>query len=403
MKFHLFFLFFLVLGSVNAFSLDFSFSEYSLGTTTQIGILINGTLEENLKSENIDLVCSGLNIDIVPNLLNIGNGEYYLYFDNIGVAQDNCTLIFNDVIYYESGFLKQMDFVTNISFVENNQSKIMINPAGIVFNDFESQNFMQLQISNTNDFEISVSISSDLDFIEFDIENFVLSPEGFSNSEIYFSEFVYAGEEKGIISLEVNNNTFTIPVWINIDYSSNPGSIPGDDDEEPAIHSVGNNIEILQGLEGFDLIIASSEDKSGYVLLQNSGADIDLVEFKLSGDIIDIVDLQNENLKDFNSGDKFREYIYVNQKKTAEFGNYTGSLEIHYESEVIKLPILIKIEEVEINQTFINETVLPGTEKEENGINVWLLVLLFVILAGAILFLSYKKKTKKSVDFLKNV
>ena len=396
MKLYLFFMIFLVVGNASGFSLDFSFSdsEYSNGETVQVEIIVDGVLEEELKNDDLSLSCSGV---FVPNLLKIDDSNYYAFFNLIGNEIGDCILSFNEIIYYEDGFLKQMDFETNFSIVDRNISTIFVDPAGIVFSDFNSQNFISLSLFNSNEDLISVSISPDFGFVEVE-EMINISSSEFVEVDLYFSEFAYNNEEFGKILLKFEENIFEIPVWIDV--APVDIVVPIEDNFSSVVEP---KIDVLQGLEGFNLVISKFEDKSGYVLLQNSGADIDLVEFKLSGDIIDIVDLQNENLKDFNSGDKFREYIYVNQKKTAEFGNYTGSLEIHYESEVIKLPILIKIEEVEINQTFINETVLPGTEKEENGINVWLLVLLFVILAGAILFLSYKKKTKKSADFLKHV
>jgi hypothetical protein len=400
-KFSLFFIILFVIGNASGFSLDFTFSnsDFSSGETAQLEIIVNGTLEEDLKNENLNLICSDQNVEFVHNLLKIDDSTYYSFFNLGNLDVGNCTLFFEDVIYYEGGFLKQKDFSTNFNLIESNKTSIYVDPAGIVFENFNLQNFIQLNIFNSNLIDIPISITSDLDFIEFDVENFILSTEEFFNIELYFSEFVYDGEEKGSVFLEYDNNTFTIPIWINIDYSPEPEL----DDDEILIPVVGKNIEILQGFDGFDLTIVSSEDKSGYVLIKNLGENIELVEFKLSGDVLEIVDLQNDKLENFNSGDKFREYIYVNQDKTAEIGNYTGYLEIHYDGEIIKLPILIKIEKIFIGQTIINDTVIPGKEKEGDGINVWILVLLFIILAGAILFLIYKKKTKKSKNFLKHV
>lgn len=402
MKFSLFFIILLVINGVSGFSLDFSFSnsDFSPGETVQLEIIVNGTLEEDLKNEDLNLICSEQNVEFVHNLLKVDDLTYYSFFNLGDLDYGNCTLSFEDVIYYESGFLKQKDFSTNFSLTESNKTSIYVDPAGIVFEDFNLQKFIQLNVFNPNLIDIPISITSDLDFIEFDVENFILSADEFFNIEIYFSEFAYGGEKSGNVFLEYDNNTFTIPIWINIDYLNESGLNGGD---EPLTPINGKNITILQGSEGFDLTIVNSEDKSGYVLIQNLGDDIELVEFKLSGNVLEIIDLQNDELKDFDSGEKFREYIYVNQGKMAEIGNYTGYLEVHYDGEFIKLPISVKIEEVLINQTVINDTVLPGKEKEEGGINIWILVLLFVILAGAILFLVYKKKTKKSENFLKRV
>lgn len=400
MKYYLFFMILFIVGSVQGFSFDFDFSNsgYTLGETVQLEILVDGILEEELKNDDLTLSCSGVNGRFVPNLLKVDSANYYVFFNLVDYELGNCVLSFNEIIYYENGFLKQMNFETNFSIVEGNHSTIFVDPAGIVFNDFSSQNFIPLSLFNPNENLITVPISSDLDFIEFD-ESVNISSGEFVNLELYFSEFIYNNEKFGNIFLEFDDNTFEIPVWINI--APIDAIIPII--EENVTPTVEPKIEILQGLEGFNLVISGSEDKSGYVLIQNEGIDLELVEFELSGDVSGIVDLQNDRLENFNFGDKFREYIYVNQEKNAESGIYTGNLEIKYLGEIIKLPISIEINEIFINQiTGFNDTVISNDE-ENSGVNIWFIVLIIFVLLGVVLFLLYKKKSKKSADFLKNV
>jgi len=399
-KYYLFFMILFIVGSVQGFSFDFDFSNsgYTLGETVQLEILVDGILEEELKNDDLTLSCSGVNGRFVPNLLKVDSANYYVFFNLVDYELGNCVLSFNEIIYYENGFLKQMNFETNFSIVEGNHSTIFVDPAGIVFNDFSSQNFIPLSLFNPNENLITVPISSDLDFIEFD-ESVNISSGEFVNLELYFSEFIYNNEKFGNIFLEFDDNTFEIPVWINI--APIDAIIPII--EENVTPTVEPKIEILQGLEGFNLVISGSEDKSGYVLIQNEGIDLELVEFELSGDVSGIVDLQNDRLENFNFGDKFREYIYVNQEKNAESGIYTGNLEIKYLGEIIKLPISIEINEIFINQiTGFNDTVISNDE-ENSGVNIWFIVLIIFVLLGVVLFLLYKKKSKKSADFLKNV
>jgi hypothetical protein len=400
-KQYLFFIILLIVGNVHGFSFDFHFSslDYSPGETVQLELSVNGVLEGELKNDDLNLMCSGENIGFVPNLLKVNNSFYYLFFNLGNFELGECLLSFDDVIYYENGFLKQANFETNFNIVDKNSSTIYVDPAGIIFNDFSSQSFILMNLFNSNEEDIFVSISSDLSFIEFG-ENVNIGSGEFVDINLYFSEFGYNGEKFGRILLEFTNNTFEIPIWMNIISGENDSLLIVDN----ITQVVGPKIEVLQGVEGFSLIISKLGDKSGYVLIQNNGIDLGLVEFKLSGNVSEIVDLQNDKLENFNSGDKFREYIYVNQGKDAKEGDYTGNLEIHYGEEIVKIPILIEITGVIINTTDgFNDTVISGNIDEEKGINIWIFVLIFFILSGIVLFLLYKKKTKKSVDFLKNV
>ncbi len=395
MKKYLFFIFLLVIGSVSGFSLDYSFSdlEYSNGETVQLEVSVDGILEEDLKNDDLEISCSER---FVPNLFKIDDSMYYVYFNLEDSSVGECVLSFNDIIYYEEGFLKQSNFETNFSVVEGNYSTIFVDPAGIVFNDFNLQSFIPVNLFNPNDEIINAGISSDLGFVEV-VEVVEIDPEEFVGVELYFSEFTYNNEEFGKIFLEFNGNNFEIPIWINVENVDVPII------EDNVTPSIQPEIEVLQGLEGFNLVISKSEDKSGYVLIQNNGINLNLVEFELEGDVMDIIDLQDERLENFNSGDKFREYIYVNQEKNAEIGMYEGNLIIKYLGESIELPISIEVSEVVSNQTVnVNDTVIPS-DNESSGINIWIIVLVIFVLLGVVLFLLYKKKTRKSEDFLKNV
>ena len=396
MKLYLFFMIFLVVGNASGFSLDFSFSdsEYSNGETVQVEIIVDGVLEEELKNDDLSLSCSGV---FVPNLLKIDDSNYYAFFNLIGNEIGDCILSFNEIIYYEDGFLKQMDFETNFSIVDRNISTIFVDPAGIVFSDFNSQNFISLSLFNSNEDLISVSISPDFGFVEVE-EMINISSSEFVEVDLYFSEFAYNNEEFGKILLKFEENIFEIPVWIDV--APVDIVVPIEDNFSSVVEP---KIDVLQGLEGFNLVISKFEDKSGYVLIQNNGINLDLVEFELSGNVSSIVDLQNYKLDNFNSGDKFREYIYVNQEKNVEVGNYEGNLLIKYLDEIIELPISIEINEIVVNQTNgFNDTVISNDE-EGNGVNIWIIVLIIFGLLGVVLFLLYKEKTKKSIDFLKNV
>ncbi len=399
-KLSLFFIVIFVLGSTSAFSIDINLAKdsYFPGETLQADITIEGVLEENLANSNIKLYCSNNSIGISPSLIKLSNTHYYSFFEiNKALYGQNCEFTIQDAIFYESGFIMQRDFSKNFSLVSTNDSIVSINPSAFRVDDLSDQNTFRVFVENLGIESVNLSISTSNEFVDLtgDLSG---DPESSSYFDIYLSELLYSGEENAEVEISYNSKGYKIPIWIFEDVEDNNITVP----EENESYIDGPFLEFVMDVDRFDISLSSDEDLSGYVTIKNVGVDLRDIVFSLSGNLSGIIDLQTENLELLESGESFKEYLYVNQMKNAEEGIYEGVLKIDYYSESLEFPILVEIKSGEVVSNGTNgDPVDPGNPPvEENGISIWWFVLIILLIALIVLYFLYKKKTKKNPDFL---
>ena len=398
-KCYILFIIVFVFGSVSAFSIDTNLAKenYFSGETLQAEIFINGVLEEEISTGDIKLFCNNTLIGVSPSLLKLGTTHYYSFFwINKNLKSQQCEFKIKDVIYYDNGFLKQDSFSKNFSLIETNESLLFINPAGFKIDDIGSQNNLRVYLENLGRDITNISITTEDSFLELSISDVSGISESSSYFDIYLSEFLYNNEEKAEINLEYGTNNFIIPIWISSQDESNITPI-----EENITYVDESKIEFIMDVDKFNVSLGEKEDLSGYVTIKNVGLSLTNIIFSLTGNLAEVIDLQTETLSSFNSGDSFKEYLYVNQIKDAMPGNYEGVLKIDYESKSIEFPIFIEIKTEEIVLNGTGDVVDPGQPpKDEKSISIWWFVLIGLLILLGIVYFLYKKKTKINPDFL---
>jgi hypothetical protein len=401
-KKYLFFIIFFIVGGVSAFSVDIDLAKenYLPGETLQAEIFIEGTLEEQISASDIKLLCRGSSVSISPSLIKLKINHYYSFF---GINQylnfQECEFIIEDMIYYDGGFIKQNNFYKNFSLSESNESVVFVNPAGFKIDDISSQSNLRVYLENLGEEGANISINTESSFIEFSSNELSWLPESSGYFDIYLSEFSYADEEKTEVILRYGSSEFIIPIWIDQDVGQNTSNVV-----ENITYVNEAKLEFVMEVERFNISLSEEEDLSGYITIKNVGTDLGEIDYNLTGNLFEIIDLQTETLNSLNAGDSFKEYLYVNQMKNATEGIYQGTFKVNYESKTIEFPIFVEIkgEEIVLNGTGNGgEDVGPGTPPQENEkINIWWFVFIVLLIILIILYFLYRKKTRKDPDFL---
>ena len=399
-KKYLFFVVLFALGNVSAFSLDASLKDnYSSGETLQADILVFGQLEEDILTGDIGLECEGFTVSVVPSLIKVEENHYYSFFDLGDLNVGNCSFVVKDVLYYEGGFLEQNDFKFDFKLVEVNGSVIHVSPAAFRTTDLTIQNSFDVYLTNNGE-SVDVLISTTASFIDLSESSISLRSEDISSFNIYVSPVLIEETEKEEIVLTYDSKEFIIPVWIFYEENFIP---------------VEDNITLIDGsLIGFVMdvneinsVLNQSEDTYGYVTIQNIGTDLNEITFSLTGNLEEVIGLQTERVNDFNRGDIVKEYFYVNQRKNAESGNYSGALKVEYDFKSIEFPIFVEIlgseAIIEINGSDRDNGSAIESNAEGLNISIWWYVLIFFVILFIIVYVVYKKKSKKPVNYLQKI
>jgi len=288
--------------------------------------------------------------------------------------------------------------VDNFSLVETNSSVISFIPAGFRIDDFDLQSNLRVYLTDLNEEVTNISVESSDAFAEVSDSEISWDSLFF---DIYLSEFLYDGTPKAEISLGYSGQFFKIPIWIFHDVDD---TLPVEENDTYVDEA---KIEFVMDVSEFDVSLSENEDLSGYVTVKNTGSDLSEVAFSLTGNLGEVIDLQTENLDEFNSGESFKEYLYVNQRKSTALGVYEGTLKVEYELTSVEFPIMVEITENDPGEVVSNGTGNGGdidpSDDDEKGISIWWIILVIILLALVAIYLTYRKKTKKKTDFLKGV
>lgn len=399
-KKYLLFVIFFVLGSVSGFSLDINLAKdaYSVGETLQAEILIDGKLEEDLTVSNVKLDCSGNFIDVAPSLFKIEEDHYYSYFD-LGGRLGNCSFVLKDILYYESGFLERDSFEKNFELTGFNGSVITVSPAGARISDFSTEGSFEVYLENPYSLEsINVSLGSSAEFIDLSEDSLLISSGGFKSFNVYISELLVQENKKEEITLSYDGKDIILPIWIFYG-----GSVTLEN--ESSVDSP--LLEFVMDVDSINVSLNRSNDLKGYIAIKNSGSDLSLIRFELTGNLGEVIDLQTSEMDSFDSGDLFKQYLFVNQNKDAMPGNYSGSLRVVYGAGLIEYPIFISVADLRIeeetNGISDHMEVIDFEENyfNQNGIGVWWFVLAFFVILALVIYFLYKRKNKKPIGYLK--
>ena len=216
---------------------------------------------------------------------------------------------------------------------------------------------------------------------------------------MYISPVLIEKTEKEEIVLRYDSKEFIIPIWIFYDGEDVPPENNTFVDE--------SLVEFIMDVDSINSFLNQSEDTYGYISIQNIGFDLDAIVFSLTGNLGDVIDLQVESVNEFNKGDIVKEYFYVNQRKNAEPGNYSGTLKVDYDSKSIQFPIFVSIlgggPVVDINETERDNGSAIENDTEGWNISVWWYVLVGFIILFIIVYFVYRKKSKKPVNYLQRI
>lgn len=388
-KFILILVLLLVFNFVSGFSLNVNFEKdsYSAGDTLQADILFDDDIQGEILTEDIELNCNG-KIDVAPFLLRLEDNHYYSYFDlPLNLDNQNCSVILNDIIYSENGFLQQTDFITNF-ILNNTNNSVYVNPGAVRITDVGDADTFIVQITNTGLNTTNYSISTIQTFFDISKKSLLLNPGQIGEFYVYTSDVLYNNVGKAEIKLDYVDS-FSIPIFFLVE-------------DEPLIeNTTESRLEFVNDFDNFNVSINKNESTYGFVKFKNYGDDINNLVFELTGDLSKVVYLQFYVLEEIKKDETLKQYVYVNQNKTAISGNYSGNLKITYNSNFIEFPINIEISDVSIyvNNTVINNSVKNGSvdnKEEKSSISVWLFVGLFFIVLIVVFYLLYKKKTNRN-------
>ncbi len=396
-----------VIGNVYAFSMDISFPKdaYSPGETLQADILIDGTLEENIVTQNIGLVCDLDNGEknlpiIAPSLIRIEENHYYSYFDlNENLNSGNCSVVVKNVIYYENGFLEQEDFSSgDFRLDETNNSLIFVSPAAFVSQDVLDDNSFDVYVTNNNQENLVVNLSSGASYIDLSKDSLQISKDDTESFNVYVSPLLIPGSGKETIVLKYNSQQFSIPIWL---FYESQEEVNNTEDNTTIVS--GDSLSFVMDVDSIDVSVEPSKSLSGYVTVKNTGTNtLDSVVFELTGNLSNVVDLQTPQTS-VAIGETFKEYIYVNQKKNSLPGSYEGNLKVSYNGKSIEYPIYVNVlgeDSINTSQTNITRRLnQTNGEDSSSGVSVWWFVGIFFVIVFIVLYLLYKKKTKRRLTF----
>nr|MBA4404716.1 hypothetical protein [Nanoarchaeum sp.] len=394
-KFILILVLFLVLNFVSGFSLNVNFEKesYNPGDTLQADILFDDDIQGEILTEDIELNCNG-KINVAPFLLRLEDNHYYSYF-NIpsSLSDQNCSFILKDVIYTNNGFLEQKDFITNFSLNNTNDS-VYVSPAAVRITNVETTNTFIVQVINNGLNTTNYSISTIQTFFDISKKSLLLNPGQLGEFYVYTSDVLYNNVGKAEIKLDYNSNSFSIPIFFLVD------------DEILIDNTSESKLEFVNDFDNFNITINKNNNSYGFLKFKNYGDDVSDINFELTGNLDEVVYLQFYNLEEIKKDETLKQYVYINQNKSASSGNYSGNLKIDYDSKSIEFPIYVEITDVNINvnNTVINNSVKNTSVKpddKKSSISVWWFVGLFFVVIIVVFFLLYKKKSKKPKSFLK--
>jgi hypothetical protein len=397
MKYVVFCFLFVILFSgfvVSQVEVDFVKDNYFSGETVQAEIIVSN-IEDNLRSNMIELYQNSSSVPASFNLIKLNSTNYYLYFDLSDDFSGDYDLVFEDVIFNENGSTHQSDFSFPLSVQETNNSIFSISPGFVKADDLQFNNLFYVYLFNRGDEGINIVVDPEDDFVDVSTNVVPLSSHESGYFTIYLSDLLISGESgMKYVSLLSGSFGYILPVWL------------GSEDETVEVEEEG--VYFVENSEFFEVTVNEGESlDGGYVRFKN-GLDYSIgVQFRLTGNLDEVVDLEFESLDNIEPQEVVSLGLNV---FGAEAGSYEGNVIVYYgppyeDTFLIRVNVLDVEEEVvvngtaNINYTGGDEVVDPDVpdEQDEEGFKLGTLfwIILFVLIIGSLVFWRYKKKKVK--------
>ena len=342
--------------------------EYATGETFQAEILFEPALVKELTTDNFKLLYAGKIVPIAFSLLKLSDKNYFVYF-NLLEEDGNYTLVMDNLFYLNDSILTETEALLDIKLISGITS-IQIKPAGLVL-DLAKQRLVKLNFNIINNNKDRLSVTATASTPAISISSFELD-----KSKI-FSVILNAQEinkEKEIITLSYSNLSYIIPIWFT-GYAKliEPGGY--------LIKISGRDPKTGKYYDKLDLNVSWNGTRSGPLGLKNTAIhNLDNLEITLTGNLADVVRIENNLIPTIGPGEIIERYIWINEKHMKEKYTYSGELIVTDLSGAIigSFPVIVNTN-LEEKQMPVKETTEEkdkyidagnmgkGEEQKENG------------------------------------
>ena len=387
-------------------TLEFEKSSYFSGETVQGKIFFDESFDDVIRSNDFYMGFNGSTFDIYPVLVDFENYTYF-YFDlHVDLDSGNYDFVIENVLYVDNNVLVEEDQFFNLDITSLEGPVFTISPALVNVN-LENSNWFEIELNNPSEETAFVNISFLDNFIFTNYDYFSLN-SGSSRVVKFYVSSSFANKSESFIYMGHENLSYSIPIFIE-------GIVISEEENVSEPINITNETQAVGGLvfiqRGFDADLMLGESDSGFVKVFNDfNQDLNDVNFELTGNLADIIDLEFANVETIVAGKEIVNHFYVNEDKKGESGVYEGNLEVKYNDEVYdSIDIMINI--LSAGEQPINDTTPQinnsREEKEPDApsSNKSLLfgILAFVIVLAVLILIKYKKsKRNTNLPFEKN-
>ena len=392
----------LLINIVSAEELTLLDTEYIAGETLQAYVT-----NTSISTSQISLLDNSSNLVSISPLISKYRDEQYLIYFNLAsdLTEGNYKLIAKSM---EANFT-----------VSTSTSALQIKP-GIIILDENEESF-KLELTLVGD-PITVQISSSSSDISPRRSALSFTTEETKN---LYSDYTYSSiESDSTISLTYGTNSYSIPIIYT-------GEVPLVEEtvnetieetnitieEEVIVEEIEEIIEALSFLttkEKAEIPLESEGSYSGYLnFINNLEESIFNLEFSLTGNLEEIIELNVTTLEEIKGGETLSQYIWVNKEESNKTGEFIGELVLSNELYSTSLSIEVTIAEEETEEIIeeeeeivaqepivINEEDLYFPEQDEGVSGTTVLgIIMIIILLGIFILIFIKMRQKEEKKF----
>jgi hypothetical protein len=407
--------------SVTGLDISLGQENYYAGETFQATITTTIDLIYDLTPTDFSLFSNTTEISISPFFYKLSSDQYYVYFDlDKDLIEGNYSLFIDNLVYFENSLLVRNNFTKNFQIEKLNET-FSIFPGIVILDLSETGQIFNFFLENTGNVSSQVFISSSDSSLSPSISDIISQPDDTKFFDLYSDNLLLDQTSEQYITLESGQRTYTVPVWFDL-IEEDVDDIDLDDDS-----SIEEGISFNMPVSEINIEINSNESLEGYVELQNNyDHPVSTINFELSEDLVDIVQLETETIYSVQPGEIIKVYLYVNSELNSESGLYEGDISFDTEYSTGSFPIFVNIKEDLVDspnitqpseQSCLNiecpsgwvcnstsescepEKVIPQSNKKITGI---ILILLLVGLTVYFIYKKIKKRPKPSLPLPKN-
>lgn len=415
MKIKILFLFILFFISINVFAQQ-SLIEISLlkenylpAETLQTEIFLNQDPERELAVTNIFLRDnSNQNIKIAPIFTEIEKNHYFVYFDlPQDLEEGSYSFTVEKVLFKKDNILTEVIETKIFNLTKEDLPILAIKPAVIVV-DVENPKF-EIKVENKGDIPIGFTIETTEKILH--LYKTPITLQASRSRTFKFTINTSEIKENLKENLVINySRSYTIPIYI---FKEKIEEV-----EEKEIET----IKFITELSYLEKTIEKDLTLKGALKFQNLlNETLHDLNFKLTGNLADIVRLNLTYLEKIEAGETLEQYIWINEEKNPQQEKYFGEfvltttegysatfpiyIDVEIEKPVEEVPEIEEVEEIpeekeeEISFEFFptepeEEIEIEEEKRSKVGIVVGVLAILIILIV--ILFSKRKKPTPKT-------